>query len=184
MSRRTKITVLLLVLLLALLLWWLLRRKEEIVTPVQNQPAAEEQATPTKTSLVAPLVVRESASEEEAGAVAVARMFAERYTSFSSESDFANVRDLFPLMTASLLAKEEARIHAAGTEGAYLGITSSVVTIATVEMDEARAVVDVGLQRQITQGEERVRETRYETLRLTLIQEEGEWLVSVAAWLK
>jgi vacuolar-type H+-ATPase catalytic subunit A/Vma1 len=184
MSRRAKVILILVLFLLALfLLWWLLRKEEPAPSPrAREAPAAE--VKKEEVSLVAPLVVRESADEEEAGAIAVARMFAERYASFSSESDFANVKDLFPLMTLSLREREEARIRAAGSGGEYLGITSSVVTMSTITMNENEAMIEAGLQRRVTEGEARTEETRYETLRLQLLKENGSWFVTEVGWVQ
>lgn len=182
--KRRNLIILAAVILLAvilLLIFW--PRGEEIKPDIQNETAAVE--TPTEeVSLVAPLVERSAPSPTQANAEAVARSFAERFASFSYESHFANIRDLYPLMTDSYQARQEAYIKSTPVSDEYYGISSKLISLDVSEMTSSSAVMDAHLQRVESKGSAVNAVKKYETLRLNLAFENGTWLVDGTNWVK
>lgn len=135
-------------------------------TPVQPPPAATER------------------ERDEAAIRLAATTFAERYGSYSSESSYANVRDVYPLVTARFRAVLEARATSSGSATstpAYRGVTTVVlrVTIPTYNPGGA-TITSVATQRNtVTGSDSRV---TYETLTLTLKRESNQWKIDDAAW--
>lgn len=172
----------LVILLLAILLWWLWP-KNPSVTPVTETPVVSE-PEPEGESLVAPLVVRTEPTPSQASAETVARSFAERFASFSAESRYQNVKDLYPLMTASFRAEQQAQVARSEASSDYYGVTSSVLSLTTEQFDGASANVKVLLQRVEARGSVTNTTLQRETLSVSLVLEGGAWLVSGADWVK
>lgn len=170
--------ILILIAILALLFW---PREKTLAPPREETPAAAP-APAAEPSLVAPLVEREVPTPTQASAEAVARTFAERFASFSAQSRFANIRDLYPVMTNQFAAEQEALIASAPALGEYYGVTSKIVSLTTVSLENGSAVIEASLQRIEARGSAQNAETKYETLRLDLVFENGTWLVDGAAW--
>ncbi len=180
-KRLVLIAGILVLLLILLLLFW--PKKKDVSAPNEETPSASEVSIP-ETSLVAPLIEREVPTPSQASAEAVARTFAERYASFSAESHFANIMDLFPVMTDAFRMRQEALIESAESLDEYYGVTSKIVSLSTVSFTDSFAVMDASLQRVEARGSAQNTATKYETLRLDLVFENGSWLVDGAAWSK
>lgn len=174
----------LLLLLLAFLLWWFLR--PEPVAPVVTPPAPTTTLPTTDTESVSE--IREQQEQEErtntASLQSASKTFAERYGSYSTEAEFANLRDVLPLMSASLAAETEAFIEGATPAAEYYGVTTRVisVTVDAVDETEGTATVTVTTQREEAKGDIQNITVRYQDLRLTFVMENGTWKVSSATW--
>lgn len=166
-------------LIILLLLFWP-RGNDELAPAPQERPVTE--VAPQEESQVAPLVVREVPSPTQASAEAIARSFAERFASFSAESYFANVRDLYPLMTSSFRAEQERQIASAMASDDYYGISSELTSLEVISFTETEAVMDAHLQRVEARGSATNTTTRQETLSLVLVFENDSWLVDEASW--
>ncbi len=171
-------TVILVGILILLLILWLL-------WPRKKSPSTSSSAPTNQKELVAPVQfapaqTRPASTPVQSSVETVARTFAERYDSFSVESDFANLRDLLPLMTASFAARTEAIIKAgtSSSTGSF-GMSAKAITISTKSFTETDALVEVGLQEvKETNGQTT---TGYRTLGITLVKSENGWLVDGVA---
>lgn len=172
--------ILVLIAILLLLFW----PREKTSAPPREETPAAAPAPAAEPSLVAPLVERSVPSPTQASAEAVARTFAERFASFSAESRFANIRDLYPVMTDRFVVEQEGAIAIAPTSNEYYGVTSKIVSLTTVSLENGSAVIEASLQRIEARGSAQNAETKYETLRLDLVFENGTWLVDGVAWSK
>lgn len=185
-TRRNLLVVLLalLALLIAFLLWWFLRSKPQ-PNPVV-QPTAEE---------TLPDAVRETIKEQRqkeaqqtrtntASVQSASKTFAERYGSYSTEAEFANLRDVLPLMSASLAAETEAFIEGSIPAAEYYGVTTRVISLSVDASDETvgTAQVTVTTQREETKGTAQNASVRYQDLVLRFVREDGQWKVSSATW--
>lgn len=117
----------------------------------------------------------------------MAVLFAERYGSYSNQGQYQNLRDLLPVMTASLRAETEAFLasveNGVAPPDRYEGYTAVKVAARAISLDEAsgRATYDVTLQQAKTVGAAVV-ETRYPVLRVVLQRTGEEWRVASVSW--
>jgi hypothetical protein len=183
LTRRKKIVVivgsLLFLFLLFLLIWFLFRHKPVPSPAIGGQ--AELQTPPPR------------ASEEEEPAAAPAEKidvslqslavtFVERYGSYSSESEFANLYDVMDLMTASLKAQTEAFITSAKMSEEYYGVTTRVLSTDVLSSSETSAAVEASTQREESKGSPQNSEVSYKKLLLNCVKEDGLWKVASAVW--
>lgn len=125
--------------------------------------------------------------EKQASSVkAVAIMFAERFGSYTNESNYININELLPLMTESMadwsrntyLPKLKKDHDPAGFF--YRVITNAPVAD-MVEQREATAKVRVSTQREETVGQAEPK-TFLQDLVIDLVLKNNEWLVDGAFW--
>lgn len=190
MERKTKIEIALaiavLILFVALLLFW----KQKAVTTVTTTktPAAittsdskPTSTTPTTdtTTTPAPVVVKETS------AITVARTFVERFGSYSSESEAANIDDILPMATASFQKELEAlaREARASADGSYYGVSTLVVTSpSTVSASATQTVLSMTTQREESVGGPSNTTKKYQSITVTLVKSGTTWLVDGYTW--
>jgi hypothetical protein len=177
--------VTILALLIALLLWWFLRPN---VQPASQAPAAPVVSLPASNTGSAASERQQEALQirnETASLQSASKTFAERYGSYSTEANYANLRDVIPLMDASFGAATQAFVDAATPPAEYYAVTTRVISVSVDVQDEAAGTATVTLttQREEARGSMQNVSVRYEDLRLTFVTEEGTWKVSSATWL-
>ncbi|KKW36862.1 MAG: hypothetical protein UY81_C0011G0017 [Candidatus Giovannonibacteria bacterium GW2011_GWA2_53_7] len=180
-KKRLLIAGTLLLLVFLLIFFW---PKKTTTEPVLEERPASAPAPTPEPSLVAPLLIREEPTPTQASAEAVARTFAERFSSFSAESRFANIRDLYPLMTSSFRAQQEAVIASSTLSETYYGVTSKLVSLTSFSFSESATTMEAVLQRTESRESAINTATKYETLRMDLVFQNGTWLVRGAEWAK
>lgn len=156
------------------------------------QPATTDQATTTsETNLGSPagsgvggvpgaitgLTVKQPTTEamEKNAAKQLAKIFIERYGSYSTDSDYQNIREIQPIVTDKLWSVLSKRLSAPVT-GAFVGVTTHAIAASlTSWKKDASAVVDMQItQTEIRDGAER----QYQrTATVNLVKSGGLWLV-------
>jgi hypothetical protein len=186
MRKRNKIIIIIIVVLLLLLLLWLLLSKDE--EPVINiDPAVleliDEGVVPDSDGPVDMLTQTEPLDSNELSIETVAKSFAERYGSYSSQSNFQNLRDLSPLMTNSFQVETENLIATLEVEDIYHGVTTRVLSVdVSLSEDEVEATCQVQTQREEAWVSPQNTEVTYQILSLELVKSAGEWKVDGATW--
>ncbi len=183
--KRILIAVLVLaVLLLAVLLALFLRPRTPSAPPSVSVPT-DELPPPTFVPTEPTIIERQERDSRANSAViqSQARLFAERYGSFSTEARHQNLTDLLPLMTDAFADRTRTDIANAASAEAFYGVTTRVVSVRTDALDEAAgtATLTVGTQRQETFADGRA-DVRYQNLVLTFVRTGEQWRVSSAAW--
>lgn len=196
MPRRTKIIIAaVLIILVGVLafLWWRSRRIVSIPEAVQGPNGAtpsvpELSGTPPAPLSSANTSVTGGGSETapRAGIEAFARSFAERYGSYSNQSDFENIENLYPFMTEKMQVSAQAFVSAQrakqkGTE-TYAGITTRVLSTHSVSQTSLPAVLTIKTQRTESGGALRNTRVYYQDIELSLVSEGGVWKVDQATW--
>jgi len=187
MSNKKKILIISAIVLLIILLFflvWFLNSQKTSVKPVV---VAEE-----KTELVVkPRDNNGTAASPETAAEVVnvdtslkslAITFAERYGSYSTESDFANIYDVMDLMTASFRGETENFLAAAKNSKEYYGVTTRVLTTKVTSSDETSSTVEISTQREESKGSPQNSEIKYQKLILSCLKENDVWKVNSALW--
>lgn len=117
--------------------------------------------------------------------LAIATSFAERFGSFSSESNFENLSDLKVLMTNKMKSWTENFIaQNQGQPVEFYGITTRALNaeIITLAADETQAQILVTTQREETKSGAARSGVYYQKILLNLVQEGGSWKVDGATW--
>lgn len=181
MSRRRKLFILgaLLLAVLLLVLWWLMRATgasptaQPVVVPGGQliQPGSPASQTPQVEERVL-----------SSGAETVAKVFVERYGSFSTEAAFGNLRDVAALATPAYAAQLEAQADAGVPGSEFYGVTTRVIALTTQELGETSAAFSVSTQRQEAKGSAQNVSVKYQAIRVTLEKVGETWLISGAAW--
>ncbi len=183
-SRTKRITVVAGVLIaILLLILFFLRRDQEIVEQPIPTIVPGQQLTPTA---VVPISSPELEAERvtTSNAQTVAKIFTERYGSFSNEANFGNIRDVLPLTTASYRAELEAYIASAPTPVGFYSVTTRLVSVKVNDMDDVAGTADFTLSTQRTEAKDAPQNivVRYQDIDISLEKQGDTWLVSDASW--
>lgn len=173
--------VLVLIAIILLLIFW----PRAGGKPIFHAPAKTNQQavnTAPATPVVKPTVT--PAQKTEASVATISQTFTERFGSYSTESEAANLQDVLPLVTASFRAKLETQIaHLLSTPAKdYYGVTTRVLSTNIKSVNETSATVDVLTQREEATGSAGNTSVKYQTVTLQLNQVGGVWLVDSATW--
>lgn len=187
MTRRRKIMfaalIAILLIILLLLLWWRLQPAKQPATP--STPVVPTQTLPPRTNSAPPTTPTEPTSTPtQVSLSSLAQTFTERYGSYSSESDFGNLKDVLDLMSVSFAAATQRTIDAGQTPNGYYGISTQVLSVTVDAMDDAAgtASATVSTQREESVGSPQNQTVLYQTLVLTFVKENGTWKVDSAIW--
>jgi len=161
--------------------------------PVNQEPDQGQEADlPSPQKGLAPSEGTLILSPAEQNIAVVARNFAERYGSFSTDSRFSNLKELKDFSTPKLQSEMEEVItnEAAGQE--FYGVSSRAMKVEILDSSENAATVLVSLQREESKaGQDNF--VYYQDLKLSLVKsgspraesrgEAGEsWLVDEVEW--
>lgn len=108
----------------------------------------------------------------------VAKIFVERFTTYSNQNSNQNIDDVLPMSTPVMVKWLETQRAGLGVE--YQGMSTSVVASRIISIDDNSAMVEVDTQQQImtTSG----MELKQRTGRVELNQENGDWKVNGFYW--
>lgn len=196
MSRRAKIIILivfvLVVVLVVLLLFLGRRRVASVSAPA---PGVSPENAPVVSAPAAPPVPFGAVSAPaQGGAVEVSaasreafvRSFVERYGSYSNQSDFENLEDLYPFMTQRLrqqtekFVRDERAREVRGTS--YVGVTTRALSVRTASESATEARVLVSAQRQEATAANPSGRVYYQDIELSLKNVGDAWRVDAAVW--
>ncbi|MDD2258078.1 MAG: hypothetical protein PHN43_02630 [Patescibacteria group bacterium] len=115
-----------------------------------------------------------------------AQLFAERFGSFSNQSNYNNIADVTILMTPSMRLWAEnylAELRQQPYDGDYYGIISNVVFTEILNYNEAEESISfaVTTERQETKGLDSSEPYR-QVIDIDLIKDGNDWLVDRAQW--
>ncbi|MBP9828334.1 hypothetical protein KBC55_04280 [Patescibacteria group bacterium] len=185
MQRKTEIALALgvVIALILLILFLVLNRRQAVLpdTAPQNNLPSTSQATPSTT--LTPTQLAQVPEPQAVSAQTIARTFAERIGSYSSEADFANLDDVAALGTAKLQAKIENMKATTVLGESYYGISTTILGLDEISSTETTQVINVRTQRQEAVGSPGNVAVRYQTLEVTLLFDGTGWLVDDFVWL-
>ena len=185
-KKRATIIILICLGILIIFLWilWFFFHPKTTTPTVKPSTTSTSQTAPAST-------VSQQATEQEkqlrtqaAGVIALAKLFTERYGSYSNEADFQNIRDVIPLMSKTFAATTTADLATKKIPTGFYGITTRVITVKVLKNDDkaGMALVDVDTQRQEETGSAQNTSVKYQTIELAFVKESGVWLVDSATW--
>jgi hypothetical protein len=159
-----------------------------VVEPLVPQTQVIEQTPvvePVKTEPALPLKKAEVKQDDLAR---MASAFAERFGSFSNQSDYGNIRDLEIFMTDTMEKWAEnyindARMRKADTSIYYGIITKSISSVVNkYDADTGQAEILVKTQRRESAGVSSNSSTFYQDIIIRYLKERGAWRVDGATW--
>jgi len=164
---------------------------EPVVIEPATQPAivatTSVPAEPLATNVqpVSPLKKSEVSGDDLAR---MASAFAERFGSFSNQSDYGNIRDLLIFMTATMKNWADNYISDArskkGDTSIYYGIVTKAIaaTINRFDGDAGQAEILVRTQRRESAGASGNSSTFYQDIIIKFLRENGVWRVDGIYW--
>ena len=185
MAKKIIIIVIILVLIGVILLFLSTQRK----VPIINQPAGNQQITnqPLVNQGVQPqpreLTVEEKLVLQKNELILKVRNFVERYGSYSTDAQFANLIELKNEMSGRLWretenyisAKEKTSSSEALAKEEFYGVTTKVLNVKEEKYTTSEAIYLFSTQRQEIKGA--TPKIYYQDAELTIIKENGSWKV-------
>ncbi len=187
MTRRTKVLIAITVLVLIVMgvVIYLLWKNRQASAGLVNKPATTTPAATSNNGSPVPGTTTTPQATPFAGAEATARSFAERFGSFSSESNFQNIADLYVVMTptmrqwADTYVAAERALRAKQTE--FYGVTTRAMKTEIIERSADGIRVRVTTQRVETKGTAQPR-SFYQSMEVALKQFGQGYFVDGAWW--
>jgi len=146
--------IVLITLLILFLIWWLLLfrlpTKTNITTVSNNSDNVANSVDQRREKDSSTTTATIQSTIKSSGLESLASAFAERYGSFSSESNMANLKDLLNFMSAGLRTKTENYIASTHSSSEYYGVTTKVLAVKINSLNETggMAEVEVSTQRE------------------------------------
>jgi len=190
MTKRNKIilaivAVILLICLIFLVYYYLNNRQPDIIATESADFVNSVSVVGPPIDSNEPLAVKEK-PQLQSTLKAVAVTFAERFGSYSSESNFTNFDDLSSLMTEKMKLWSQNFIiqQSVNNSGSYYGIDAKAVStkINTYDQQAGQANVVVVVQRREYKGNTTNPRIFYQNLILNLVQKDNNWLIDQATW--
>lgn len=143
-----------------------------------NFPA---QITTPATVIPSGTTVKPATTEEtmKNAAKQLAKIFVERYGSYSSDASGANIRAVEPLVTKDLWAVLSQRLNVK-YNGDFIGVTTKVISTNVTDYSASGATVELNSQRTTTKGTAVVESTQAATVKL--VKSGDSWLVDDIKW--
>ena len=159
----------------------------EVSQPTQPQPSPQPPTQPLATSVVTlPQPIKREVGQ--ADLVRIAEAFAERFGSYSNQSDYSNIRDLKLFMSQNLQEWAEnyiAQSLAKKVEtNIYYGITTKAMGAEVKEFDSdlGRAEILVKTQRREAAGIMSNATNFAQDILIKFIRDKGAWKVDSVVW--
>ncbi len=121
-----------------------------------------------------PLEVEQNAVEQ------LAKIFVERYGTYSTDNEFQNIKESQTLVTKSLWSRISAGINAKETTQNFVGLTTKVMSTRLTAWESSQASVELKVMR--TEDKNGVISTRYQNATVGMLKEDGVWLANTLVW--
>jgi len=139
---------------------------------------------PAATTVPAGVTVKPPTSEEvqKNAAQQMAKIFIERYGSYSTDNDYQNIREVETLVTPNLWATLSKKIGTPINGGDFYGVTTKAVTTNILDWAKTSAVVEINAMR--TENMNGTISTSNQKVKVTVLQSGDQWVVDKFEWIK
>ncbi len=117
---------------------------------------------------------------EKNGAVQLAKVFVERYGTYSTDNNFQNIKEVATLVTESLWSKISAPMSFKSTSQSFVGVTTKVISMDLTSWSDTKATVELKTTR--TEEKNGAVSTRYQNATVEMVKIGGVWLVDKLTW--
>lgn len=193
MSLRARIFIIISVLVLLILgisVFLVVRNKNKTVSPQTNTPAGTDTGsngqvggqaqTGTQIPDGLPAKTATPLEAEKNSVVQLAKVFVERYGTYSSDNNFQNIKEVEVFVTPALWTKISTPMNAKTTAQSFVGMTTKVVSMDLTSWAESKAAVELKTTR--TEEKNGVVITRYQTATVGMIKAGSSWLADKLVW--
>jgi len=185
MSTRSKILLSTLAIIIVLAsIFWALRTKPSPLKEELNINQQERQKKADEEIVVVPPIDPETKFKLELQGIASS--FAERYGSYSNQSNYENITDLKPFMTQVMQNWADNFIKQARAEQPddkiYYGIFTRALNSQTESFSSNKVIVKVSCQKQESVGSSSNSKVYYQQAKVTFFKEDGSWRVAKIEW--
>lgn len=139
---------------------------------VQIIPGTQSTAVPPGT----PSKPMSTLEAEQNGVRQLAKVFVERYNTFSSENEYQNITDVKELVTASLWSRISARLKTPAAPAATFSAVTTVVVNAVLD-DWKTTTASITLKSKKENETGATKNETYQTTVVTMVKLNGVWLV-------
>lgn len=163
------------------------QEQPQIIQPSELDPLPPDPPTnaqsDTSNTVIEPITNEQMSMDEasQRGEVErLSRLFVERFGSYSSFSNFSNIRGMEQFMTNSMRAYADSIIEdaEANPTSGYLGITTRILSLQIRSFtSEQRATVGITVQEERQQGLDADIERSFKDGTVELVYQDGRWLV-------
>ena len=136
--------------------------------------------TPTEIPAGLPAKVPTTQEIEQNGVRQLAKIFIERYGTYSTDNESQNIIEVQPLVTKSLWSKISAGIQTKTTNQPFVGLTTKVVTATLADWSASKAIVNLKTSR--TESKDSAVTTRNQNVTVEMVKENGVWLANSIVW--
>jgi hypothetical protein len=114
------------------------------------------------------------------GVMQLAKVFIERYGTYSTDNDFQNIKDAQALATKSLWSSISAVMASKSENSDFVGVTTKVISMNLIKWSGISATVEL----KTTRVEEKngAVSTRYQNVTVNMVKENGLWLADKLVW--
>ncbi len=171
--------------LLVLVLFLVFRPKSTGINGSDNNTetiqGTEQDALPPETiiSLPPPPPPQNSEERERLYVVQLAKIFVERYQSYSNQNENSHIGDVEVLVSDRMQTYLETQKEVFNRD--YKGISTKVISSSLGTLDEDTASINIGVQ-QILEEKGKSATTAYKNGRVTLVKVGGSWKVDGLFW--
>ena len=135
---------------------------------------------PTQVPEGIPIKKASTLEAEQNGVKQLAKVYVERYGTYSTENEYQNIRDLEELSTESLWKKFSAIIRKPPVSSDYTGVTTKGITDDLSDWSEKNAVVSLRTVR--TEEKLNGSSQKYVDYTINLVNIKETWLVDSIVW--
>jgi len=141
--------------------------------PLITQPLQ----TDVQTTVPAGIQVKQQTTAEatQSSVKQLAKIFVERYGSYSTDSNFQNIRDVQGQVTQSLWSTLSARLNTVPAKGMFTGVTTQVITVTMLDWKDTTATLE--LKAQLTTTKDTTTSVSYTTYTVGMVKQGMDWLV-------
>lgn len=161
-------------------IWWKNNRTAPTTEPVATTTTSgsdmTNRTTITPTEIPSGVVVKPATTleAEQNGVRQLAKVFVERYNTFSSDNNYDNIRDVEELVTPTLWSKISGRLTSPQPEGEFTAVTSEIMNTTLSDWSANRATVTLN-GRKLTESNGQTTETM-QTVTVVMVKLGTNWL--------
>lgn len=193
MSLRARIFIIVSVIVLLILgvsIILVVRSKNKSTTPettilagdntVNNGQVGGQTQIGTQTPTGLPAKTATPLEAEKNGVVQLAKVFVERYGTYSTDNNFQNIKEVEAFVTQSLWSKISAPMNSKTTNQSFVGMTTKVISMDLTSWADTKATVELKTTR--TEEKNGGVTARYQTITLSIVKQGSVWLVDKLVW--
>ena len=117
---------------------------------------------------------------EKNGATQLAKVFVERFGTYSTDNDFQNIKEVQSLATPALWSKISQLIGVKNSDSSFIGVTTKVISLELTDWSDTAATVKLKTMR--TEEKNGTVSVRYQNATVDMVKIGGVWLVDKLVW--